>query len=161
MADEISFKVDIKDFSKEIEKVLDKDIERCLYAMGVLAVEGAVTAISTGETAAVDTGRLRASISFVTAGGQRSGANVQIPKAGQTTEKNPLKSGDELSGKAPKADSVIVGTNVEYAEYVHNGVHKRKKDGKGMAARPFLRVGIDNKREEMKEKVKGILKGEY
>ena len=144
MASEFVVNIQLQDNSKEIEKELEKDMERCLYAMGVLAVEGAVTAISSGETQAVDTGRLRASISFVTAGGQKG-------TSGQGSTES--KSGDELSGKAQK-ESVIVGSNVEYAVYVHDGTSK-------MSGRPFLRVGIDNKRNEMKEIVEGILKGEY
>lgn len=143
---EESFKVEIEieNNSEEIKKALEEAIEKCLYAMGVKAVEGAVTAISKGETQAVDTGRLRASISFITAGGEQ-GASEQTSTAS--------KSGDKLSGNA-EPNCVYVGSNVNYAEYVHNGTSR-------MGARPFLRRGIENVKEEMKEQVLGILKGEY
>lgn len=151
--DSFSYKVTIESNLDAVKEQLEQDTERILYAMGVTAVGGAVLAISGGATQAVDTGRLRASISFVTAEGQRSTGQRQTPKSGQTTEKNPLKSGDLLSGKAPEK-SVIVGSNVEYASYVELGTSK-------MDARPFLRNGIENTRDEMKEIAKGILKGEY
>ena len=128
-----------------IRAELDKDIERALYAIGVKAVEGAVRAISgqyTPSNQAVDTGRLRASISFITAGGESGAGAAQVPES---------KSGDRLNGKAG-ANTVVVGTNVEYADYVHTGTSK-------MRERPFLREGIDNTKGDMEDIVKDILQG--
>lgn len=143
MADDLSFNVKIEDNSPEIQKALKENMDKCLYIMGTRAVEGAVQSISF-ENLAVDTGRLRASISFVTAQGQ----------TGQSGEHSDAsKSGDTLSGKAP-ADSVQVGTNVEYAIYVHNGTSR-------MAERPFLKDGIENQRDAIQEGVKGVLEGRY
>ena len=61
-------------------------------------------------------------------------------------------SGDKLSGFAEK-NSVIIGTNVDYASYVHNGTSRR--DG-----RPFITEGINKTKDKMQEQVERILKGE-
>lgn len=153
MADDFSFDIQIDDNRPEIQKALNEEIENCLYLMGTRAVEGAVRSITKGSNQAVDTGRLRASISFVTPQRQSGQVTAQTPKAGQTINKNPLKQGDLLDGKAP-ADSVQIGTNVEYGIFVHNGTSK-------MTGRPFLKDGIENQRDAIQAGVKGVLEGRY
>lgn len=144
MADNFEVKIDFENNSKEFLEALQKRAADILYAWGVKGVEGAVSEISSGANQAVDTGRLRASISFVTAGGESGSGATPVPES---------KSGDMLSGKAIEG-SVIIGSNVNYAEYVHNGTSK-------MAGRPFLREGIDKSKGEMKEQAIGILEGKY
>ena len=153
MADDFQFQIKLDDKIPEVLKALKERTEDCLYLMGTRAVEGAVRSITKGANQAVDTGRLRASISFVTPQKQSGQVTAQTPKAGQTIEGNPLKQGDLLDGKAPK-DSVYVGTNVEYAQFVHNGTSR-------MAGRPFLTDGIQNNKEYIEEGVKGVLEGRY
>ena len=143
--DSLDFSIKFDDNTIVLEKEFGEATERALYAIGVKAVEGATDAISGRYTvpSAVDTGRLRASISFITP--QQSGNNGEaIPPNG--------KASDRLSGAGEK-NTTIVGSNVEYAEYVHNGTSK-------MSARPFLREGIDKKKDVMKEQVEKIFKGE-
>lgn len=144
MADgfEFSISIDVKGYEK-VRASMPEVVEKALYAMGTLAVDGAVKSISgqyTKENTAVDTGRLRASISFITE--NKSGGGKGESEASQPD--------DKLTGSGEK-DFVIVGTNVEYAQYVHNGTSR-------MPARPFLREGIDQKKEEMQEKVTEIFK---
>ena len=124
---------------------LEKATERVLYAIGVKAVEGSVDAIS-GKydiDPAVDTGRLRASISFI--------MPTQKGDSGQPKPAN-AEAGDELKGTAEQ-NTVVVGSNVEYAEYVHNGTSR-------MAGRPFLREGIDKTKGKMQEQAEKIFKGQ-
>lgn len=147
MAKNASFTVtiDTKGY-EEVKKKLPEVAEKALYQMGVLGVEGAVRSISgqyTIDNKAVDTGRLRASISFITQNKKGDSGIPQPPNA---------EAGDKLSGNGEQ-DFVIVGTNVNYAQIIHNGTSK-------MLGRPFLREGIDKKKEEMKESVEKILKGE-
>lgn len=145
--DGLSYTITLESNAPIVRAELPKAIEKCLYAMGVKAVEGAVTSISgryTVSNQAVDTGRLRASISFITAGGQ-SGESSNWSANSQ--------SGDKLTGKA-EPNSVIVGSNVDYAEYVHDGTSR-------MGGRPFLREGIDRTKAEMEQLVKGVLEGKY
>lgn len=147
MAKDFEVTIELEDNSADFKKALQQAMPKCLYAMGVSAVDGAVTSISGGYTKsnqAVDTGRLRASLSFVTADGAKG-------DSGQHSDNS--QAGDQLDGHAEK-DSVYVGSNVSYAEFVHNGTSR-------MTGRPFLREGIDNKKDEMKEMVQGILEGKY
>ena len=145
MSDDLKFSIRIKDNSQLVLEEFEKAVERALYAIGVKAVEGSVDAISGRYDIdpAVDTGRLRASISFITptdkgGSGQPKPANAQA--------------GDELTGTAEQ-NTVVVGSNVEYAEPVHNGTSK-------MAGRPFLREGIDKTKDQMQEQAEKIFKGQ-
>lgn len=143
MAGDLKFSIKIEDNSKLVLEAEEKAIEDALYAMGIKAVEGSVDAISGkyGIPKAVDTGRLRASISFITPTDSGDSGEVNTHS----------KAGDKLTGTAEK-NSVVVGSNVEYADYVHNGTSR-------MAGRPFLRVGIEQTKGEMERQVTTILKG--
>lgn len=145
MSDGMRFTIRVENNSQLVLEDLGEAMERALYAIGVKAVEGSVDAISGRYDIkpAVDTGRLRASISFITptdkgGSGQPKPANAQA--------------GDELTGTSEK-NTVVVGSNVEYAEKVHNGDSK-------MAARPFLREGIDKTKDQMQEQAEKIFKGQ-
>lgn len=145
MSDGLKYSVRVQDNSKLAIDELEKSTERALYAIGVKAVEGSVNAISGRYSiaSAVDTGRLRASISFITPESAGGSGMTKPPNA---------QAGDELYGKADK-NTVVVGSNVEYAAYVHAGTSR-------MAGRPFLREGIDRKKEEMQDQVDKIFKGQ-
>ena len=128
-----------------MKKELDNATERALYAIGIKAVEGSVDAISGRYdiAPAVDTGRLRASISFITPT-DKGGSGQPKPKNAQA--------GDELTGTAEQ-NTVVVGSNVEYAEKVHNGDSK-------MAGRPFITEGISKTKDKMQEQAEKIFKGQ-
>lgn len=145
MNEGMKFTIRVENNSQLVISELEKATERVLYAIGVKAVEGSVDAISGRYDIdpAVDTGRLRASISFITptdkgGSGQPKPANAQA--------------GDDLTGTAEE-NSVVVGSNVEYAEKVHNGDSK-------MAGRPFLREGINKTKDQMQEQAEKIFKGQ-
>ena len=145
MSDGMRFTIRVENNSQLVISELEKATERALYAIGVKAVEGSVDAISGRYDIdpAVDTGRLRASISFITptdkgGSGQLKPANAQA--------------GDELTGTAEQ-NTVVVGSNVSYSEFVHNGTSR-------MAGRPFLREGIDKTKDQMREQAEKIFKGQ-
>ena len=145
MSDGMKFTIRVQNNSQLALEELEKATERALYAIGVKAVEGSVDAISGRYDIdpAVDTGRLRASISFITPtdkgnSGQPKPANAQA--------------GDELTGTAEQ-NTVVVGSNVSYSEFVHNGTSR-------MAGRPFLREGIDKTKDQMQEQAEKIFKGQ-
>ena len=145
MSDGMRFTIRVENNSKLVLEELEKATERALYAIGVKAVEGSVDAIS-GKydiDPAVDTGRLRASISFITP--------TQKGDSGQPKPAN-AQAGDELTGTAEK-NTVVVGSNVSYSEFVHNGTSR-------MAGRPFLREGIDKTKDQMQEQAEKIFKGQ-
>lgn len=109
MSEGMRFTIRVENNSKLVLEELEKATERALYAIGVKAVEGSVDAISGRYDIdpAVDTGRLRASISFITP--------TQKGDSGQPKPAN-AQPGDELTGTAEQ-NSVVVGSNVSYAEY--------------------------------------------
>lgn len=152
MAGDLKFTIKVEDNSKLVLEAEDKAIEDALFAMGIKAVEGSVDAISGkyGIPKAVDTGRLRASISFIT----------PTDSGGSGEANTHSKAGDKLTGTAEK-NSVVVGSNVEYAEKVHNGMWTSEKGGQNRKykERPFLRVGIEQTKGEMERQVTTILKG--
>ena len=145
MSDGLKLSIRVQNNSQLVLEEFEKAVERALYAIGVKAVEGSVDAISGRYDIdpAVDTGRLRASRSFITP--------TQKGDSGQPKPAN-AQAGDELTGTAEE-NSVVVGSNVEYAEYVHNGTSK-------MAGRPFLREGIDKTKNQMQEQAEKIFKGQ-
>lgn len=145
MSDGMRFTIRVENNSQLVLGELEKATERALYAIGVKAVEGSVDAISGKYDVdpAVDTGRLRASISFITPT-EKGGSGMMKPKNAEA--------GDELSGKAEK-NTVVVGSNVEYAERVHNGDSK-------MAGRPFITEGINKTKDKMQEQAEKIFKGQ-
>lgn len=109
MNEGMKFTIHVENNSQLVISELEKATERALYAIGVKAVEGSVDAIS-GKydiDPAVDTGRLRASISFITPT-EKGGSGQPKPANAQA--------GDELTGTAEE-NSVVVGSNVSYAEY--------------------------------------------
>lgn len=142
MKSEIKF----EDNSLEVLKELNATSEQLLYLIGTECVAGAVDSIS-NENLAVDTGRLRASISFVTAS-EASGAG-----AGGSPE-NPVTAQDLASayGNAPE-DTVIIGTNVNYASYVHNGTAGYPQ------GRPFLKDGIEKAEPIIGIKARALFEG--
>ena len=142
----LNFTVKFDDNSGILLDAEREAVDRALYAIGVKGVEGATDAISGayGVAAAVDTGRLRASISFITATGEKGDSGTaQPPNAKQS---------DKLSGTAEK-NSVVIGSNVEYAEYVHDGTSR-------MDGRPFFCGLIVRTVVEMERQVERIFKGE-
>lgn len=140
---DIHISVKLENNSKIVLDEMHKKMEDALYVMGVNSVEGASGAISgaSGIAPAVDTGRLRASISFITP--TREGVNKVSDE-----EAAKLKVGDTLKGSADE-NTVIIGSNVEYAEYVHDGTSK-------MLGRPFLRVGIESVLDKMERQVQNV-----
>ena len=81
-----------------------------------------------GSPPAVDTGRLRASIST-----NWSGSGINRGVVGKEAQ---LEDGIGNPGTSPTEFRVVVGTNVEYAPFLEFGT-------KRMAARPFMRPAWD------------------
>lgn len=124
----------------EVKKELKDRVSIILEALGLEAQGNAIDEITSMK--AVDTGRLRNSITWVTATGQGN-PNQQ---GGE-----PAKPEDYKPNGTPEEGKVYIGTNVEYGPYIELGTHK-------MAARPFLKNAIINHQEQYKQKVKDGLR---
>ena len=134
----------------EVLNELDKDIEKVLYAIGLLGVEGCVEKASEIDSATgrptVDTGRYRAGFGFITpTQGKMSGT--------QTTTSEPS---DNISSQRSSKNTVVIANNVEYATDLEVGSGTKKG---GKHARYIMKRGIESKIDKMKEQTEKILKG--
>jgi len=127
--------IEIIDNSAKVKSQMGKNIEKTLVEMG-LHWQRRATELAT-ENDVVDTGRYRASLSFITPN-FKSGRNQFAP---DVKGKSPIT--DKLHGKAPD-NTVIVGSNVEYAPYLEAGTSKMK-------ARPVVGNAILYYKEEYEE----------
>lgn len=146
MSDDIEIKFKVEDMSAQVLNAVGVATQRALYAAGIAVQKGATDAISglyTAENKAVDTGRLRASISFITSDAESGRMQIAPDNAKDT---------DVLHGRA-EPNTMIFGSNVEYAAFVHNGTNK-------MQGRPFLREGLDRTKDEIRNTIEKIFKGE-
>ena len=135
--------VELHSNTQAVSAELQRKTRTALYVIGNVVLEHAVEAISgtyTPDNLAVDTGRLRASLSYVTPFGEVKGKS---PTAG------PVQPGDRLEEPC-EDNTVVIGTNVEYAEFVHNGTVK-------MRARPFLTEGVQTAAPRIEELLNAIL----
>ena len=127
--------ISIQDNTELILKASELQIQQALFKAGENAVRSVVDYMSkpdfTGKDI-VDTGRLRASISFATS------EHISNP-----TE-------DGVNFKADKY-TTIIGTNVEYANYVELGTSKQ-------LARHFLLNGINDSLNETRNDIEEIMK---
>jgi HK97 gp10 family phage protein len=133
--------IEYRDNSDLIADALEKAINNGLTAIGMTAEGHAKRKITSYP--AVDTGRLRNSITFAISG----------EKANTTTYTDNNKGVYNYSGTAPddKEKAVYIGTNVEYGKHVELGTSK-------MAARPFLKPASTEHSEEYKRIMEAALK---
>ena len=132
-----------KDNTKEVLEALEKAKIRGLTAIGMTAEGHAKKKIT--QAKAVDTGRLRNSITFAV-----SGESVNISSySGDRGEE-----GGSYSGTAPndKEKAVYIGTGVEYAIGIETGSH-RKAGGVH-----FLQDAASNHSDEYKRLMEGSMK---
>ena len=146
--------VDIEDNSKEVLSELNKAIEKSLYAIGLLGVEGCVEKAEENDEMTghptVDTGRYVSAFGFITPtyGAMTKPVNTDKPKKTKIT--------DDISAQRAPKDTVIIANNVEYAPYLEYGTGTQKG---GHHARYIMKRGIESKLSKMEEQTKEILEG--
>lgn len=108
--------IEFRDNSKEVLLALEKAKHRGLETIGLAAEEHAKRKIT--QAKAVDTGRLRNSITFAVSG---ESANISSYSGDHGEE------GGTYSGTAPndKESAVYIGTNVSYAPGIELGTHRK------------------------------------
>ena len=130
------------DNTEEFLSELEKALRNGLTAIGMTAERHAKHNIT--DQKAVDTGRLRNSITYAISG----------EKAAISTYKTDDGSaGGEYKGDAPSDDkkAVYIGTNVEYAKFIEAGTSK-------MPARSFLKPAATEHRGEYEHLMKAALR---
>lgn len=134
----MDFEIKFEDNSHKVLAELENKMPEILSAMGNEAYKGIYNFMT--EDKVVDTGRLRGSISYST----------PYEDYNQPTLAN--KGGDFITGNTEK-DTVVIGSNVEYASYVNSGTSKQR-------ARKFMETGIYRATPQIKGAVEKILKGD-
>jgi hypothetical protein len=142
--------IEITDNSGQYLQALDGNLDRALEAIGLQAAGYAALNLEHSPRR-IDTGLLRNSITYAVAG------------------ENPAKhsyhadTGDgsgQYSGRMPKATgekSVYIGTNVEYAIYVHEGA--TLPSGGHMEANRFLRNAVSEHSDEYRSMIIHYMEG--
>lgn len=122
-------------------EVLEDMVRKKLKALEIvgLAAEGYAKRLC-----AVDTGRLRNSITHATS--TNSGSGSYSDNKGSSYS-------DASAKSTPEEDSVYIGTNVEYAPYVELGTVRTP-------AQPFLRPAASDHIEQYKNIIKRVMKDE-
>ena len=131
--------VKIEDHSDDYMKDVEGAIEKALTEIGI-HLEGEAKEELSNTPKRIDTGLLRNSITYALDGEGAAQASYSADDGS--------KSGS-YSGSAPKDDqrSVMVGTNVEYALYVHEGTVR-------MPPNRFLKNAADRNRDQCAELIK-------
>ena len=155
MSDGFSVEVSIKDNSDEYLRILGIVTENALDACGWQA-EGHAADYLESYPRRVDTGLLRNSITHAISGQEPTKKAYES----DPTDKNgkpvvPIKKGS-YAGLAPESPAgektVYIGTNVEYAVYVHNATSKLKPPNR------FLKNAVTNHGNEYKAIIEKQLK---
>lgn len=130
MRTEIEFKIKT-DNSREALEGLEMALERALDKIGIAAEGHAKLYLTMSD--AVDTGRLRNSISHAT----RTNVQSKHYSWGKSKKGRSVKAGSDSTTPRgiPEEKSIVVGTNVKYAPIIELGKG-------GMAPRPYLKPAI-------------------
>lgn len=125
-----------EDNSGDAKDMLRKAVIKAAHAVGLFVQAEA------SKLCVVDTGRLRASITFVTS----EGASLNSASRGREAEDAAAAAGIKVA--APGA--VVIGTPVEYAVWIEQGTKKRP-------ARPFLKPAAVGNEDVIKKMISDIL----
>lgn len=132
-----SIKIQIEDNSDKFLKQLEEKMPEMLNATGNELYKS-ITNFMT-EDDIIDTGRLKGSISYST-----QYNNYSNPSIANKTD-------DFIKG-ANEKNTVVYGSNVEYASYVETGTSKQR-------ARNYVKTGTTRAIPQIKKVVENILKG--
>ena len=138
--------VTIDDHSKEAIAGKNAAVIKFLNEAG-LHLEGEAKEALEMSPRRVDTGLLRNSITHALDGEGAAEPTYKADKGGES---------GSYSGKTPEEkpghDAVYVGTNVEYAPYVHEGTMK-------MAPNRFIKNAFEENADQLKQKLKEAMEG--
>ena len=113
--------IEYRDNTEEVLSALEAAIKRGNEAIGMAAERHAKKRITIAR--AVDTGRLRNSITYALAGEETHVKSYKANKKKGEKERKTYTYEGTAEGK--KGSGVYVGTNVEYAEGIELGTHRK------------------------------------
>ena len=135
-----------KDNTDEVLAALERAEKRGLEAIGLTA-EGHAKKKITDEKA-VDTGRLRNSITYALAGEETHIKSYKADKGGKDRETYTY----DGTADGKKGSGVYIGTNVEYAPCIELGTHR------SAGAVHFLQDAVANHTDEYKKLMEDSMK---
>lgn len=141
----MSKNIEYRDNTEEVLSALEAAIKRGFEAIG-LAAEGHAKRKIT-KAGAVDTGRLRNSITYALAGEETHVKSYKANKGGKDRETYTY----EGTADGEKGSGVYIGTNVEYAVFVENGA-------RGSAAVHFLQDAATGHTDQYKKLMEDSMK---
>lgn len=139
----------IKNNTEEVKKLLEEASEEALELIGLQAEGYAKLELETNPRR-IDTGLLRNSITSVVTGHAPSISTYHADKPNPDGSYSIGRYQGELASESNPA--VYIGTNVEYAEYVHDGTSK-------MQPNRFLKKAVEKHKDEYKALYEAVLKG--
>ena len=135
-----------KDNTDEVLAALERAKKRGLEAIGLTAEGHAKKKIT--EEKAVDTGRLRNSITYALAGEEAHIKSYRADKGGKDRETYTY----DGTADGKKGSGVYIGTNVEYAPGIELGTHR------SAGAVHFLQDAVANHTDEYKRIMEDSMK---
>lgn len=138
--------IEIRDNTEEVLKAMEAAVRRGNEAIG-LAAEGHAKKKIT-SAGAVDTGRLRNSITYALAGEETHIKSYKADKGGKEREIYTY----EGTAEGKKGSGVYIGTNVEYAPGIELGTHRKA------GAVHFLQDAATNHTDEYKKLMEDSMK---
>lgn len=137
-----------------VKEALDENIEKALIAIGLTAESYAKMPEGGGGHTPVDTGRLKNSVTYAIAGQAPHITSYGPDRAVPNDNQSRPYSGNAPPDSGGAARSVYIGSNVEYAPIVENGM-SGKYTGKH-----FLQRAISDHIQEYKDLTEQALKGQ-
>ena len=110
--------IEYRDNTEEVMKAMEAAIRRGNEAIGLAAERHAKKKIT--QAGAVDTGRLRNSITYALAGEETHVKSYKANKGGKDRETYTY----DGTADGKKGSGVYIGTNVEYAPGIELGTHR-------------------------------------
>lgn len=138
--------IEYRDNTEEVLKAMESAIRRGNEAIGLAAERHAKKKIT--EAKAVDTGRLRNSITYALAGEEAHVKSYKANKGGKDRETYTY----DGTADGKKGSGVYIGTNVEYAPGIELGTHR------SAGAVHFLQDAVANHTDEYKKIMEDALK---
>ena len=135
-----------KDNTDEVLAALERAKKRWFEAVGLAAERHAKKKIT--KEKAVDTGRLRNSITYALAGEEAHIKSYRADKGGKDRETYTY----DGTADGKKGSGVYIGTNVEYAPGIELGTHR------SAGAVHFLQYAVANHTDEYKKLMEDIMK---
>lgn len=135
-----------KDNTDEVLSALERAKKRGLEAIGLTAEGHAKKKIT--QAGAVDTGRLRNSITYALAGEETHIKSYKADKGGKDRETYTY----DGTADGKKGSGVYIGTNVEYASGIELGTHR------SAGAVHFLQDAVANHSDEYKKLMEDSMK---